>query len=232
MLSIIKSCWHVQQSSNFANLTRKASQNIPRNQRMNRRIFSRLNKDQSHLSGVRLLFQTSGLHSNGWFQHTQTPNQQFMKEFVSFWEFRNAWGMPLQGYVGVFWDCFYFVSKVASLNIPLWIKNVKRGKQLGNKSPVFFTVFPTRSLDVFFLGGDFCLTFWPSFFKFTIMLNPTTLATWQTHHHWPHGTIDLPCLTKKEFSTTKEGKNGHWCSVVLRVECSSWRFCLQKMFTI
>ena len=35
----------------------------------------------------------------------QTLNQQFMKEFFSFWGFGDAWGM-LQGYVGILLDIF------------------------------------------------------------------------------------------------------------------------------
>ena len=38
----------------------------------------------------------------------QTPNQQFMKEFVLSWWFRDSWGM-LQGYVGVFLDCSMYM---------------------------------------------------------------------------------------------------------------------------
>ena len=47
------------------------------------------------------------------FQHTpgtypRTPNQQFMRELLSFGGFGEAWGM-LQGYVGIPLDtCFFF----------------------------------------------------------------------------------------------------------------------------
>ena len=187
-------------------------------------------KDQSHLSGVRLLFETSGLNSNGWFQHTpgtypSPPTNSLWRNLFHFGSLGMS-GVCSKG--GVFWDCLFFVSTVASLkNSFLWIKNEKRGKHFGKQiSGLFHRFFPQGSLDVFFL-----ITFWPSFFfKFTIMLNLTTLATWQTHHHWPHGICHVK--NRKSFQQPKKAKNGHWCSVVLRVECSSWKFCFKHMFTI
>ena len=58
-----------------------------------------------------------GMKTHDWnkIQHTpanipQTPNQQFMKEFVSFLGFRNAWGV-LQGCVGVFLEMIEKMNK-------------------------------------------------------------------------------------------------------------------------